>query len=325
MGTFKVAILGAGSIAKLMADTLNGMEGVECYAVGARNYDRAQAFADEHGFTKAFGSYEEMLGDPEIDLVYIATPHSHHYDHIKLCVEYKKNILCEKAFTVNAKQAEEVLKLAEDNSVFLTEAIWTRYMPMRTMIDEVISSGKLGKVTSLSANLGYNVMHIERMIKPELAGGALLDLSVYALNFASMVFGDDVETMHASVVKADTGVDAQNNIVITYKDGKMATLYNTGLCNTDREGVVNGDKGYMKIDNINNYQGYKIYNSNHELIETVKAPQQITGYEYEVMASQKAIAEGKLECEEMPHAQTIHMMQVMDAIREQWGIVYPCE
>ena len=186
----KIGILGAGGIAVQMAKTVAGMKDVENYAVAARSFERAQAFAEKYGFSKAYGSYEEMLADPQVDLVYIATPHSHHYLHAKMCLEAGKNVLCEKAFTVNADQARKLFALAKEKNLLITEAIWTRYMPSRKMIDDIISSGVIGEVTAVIANLNYAISEVERIRKPELAGGALLDVGVYTINFASMVLGD---------------------------------------------------------------------------------------------------------------------------------------
>lgn len=321
----KIGILGAGGIARVMAETVNGMEEAQCYAVAARDLGRAQKFAEEFGVEKAYGSYEEMLQDPQVELVYIATPHSHHYEHVKLCLEHGKHVLCEKAFTANAAQAEEILKMAEEKGLLLTEAIWTRYMPMRKTIDEVVASGIIGKITSLSANLGYVIEQNERIHAPELAGGALLDLTVYPLNFASMVFGDDIVKVDASCVKIDTGVDGQDNVMLTYRDGKMATMYTTIHAQTDRRGMINGSLGYIEIENINNYESMKVYDLDRKVIASYEAPKQITGYEYEVRAAIRAIREGKTECEEMPHAETIKMMKLMDRIRADFGIVYPFE
>lgn len=322
----KIGIIGAGGIAEIMASTINGMEAeAELYAVAARDEARAKAFAEKFGVEKAYGSYEAMLEDKAVELVYIATPHSHHYEHVKLCLEHGKHVLCEKAFTANAKQAEEILKLAEEKGLLLTEAIWTRYMPMRKTIDDVVSSGVIGEITSLSANLGYVIDMNERLVEPALAGGALLDLTVYPLNFASMVFGNDIEKVDAWCVKTDTGVDGQDTVMLTYKDGKMATMYTTIHAQTDRRGMINGRKGYIEIENINNYESMKVYDLDRKVIAKYHAPDQVTGYEYEVRAAIKAVQEGKLECEEMPHEETIRIMKLMDQIRAQFGIVFPFE
>ena len=185
----KVGILGAGRIAATMAKTLNGMKEAEAYAVASRSPEKAEEFARKNHVEKAYGSYEEMLADEEVELVYIATPHSHHLEHGKLCISYGKPVLCEKSFTANAAQARELLDYAAEKKVFITEAIWTRYMPSRKMIDDIIASGELGEIKMISANLGYELTDKERMLRPDLAGGALLDVGVYTLNFASMVLG----------------------------------------------------------------------------------------------------------------------------------------
>ncbi|HKM21618.1 MAG TPA: Gfo/Idh/MocA family oxidoreductase [Lachnospiraceae bacterium] len=325
----KIGILGAGGIAVTMANTLNGMkqngEDVELYAVAARDAERAASFAKEHGFTKSFGSYEEMLSDAALELIYIATPHSHHYEHVKLCLEHGKHVLCEKAFTANAKQAEEILAMAEQKKLLLTEAIWTRYMPSRKMLDDVVASGVIGKITSLSANLGYVIHTVPRIMQPELAGGALLDLTVYPINAALMIFGDDIQKIDAMCVKTETGVDGQDTVVFTYGDGKMATMYTTIFAQSDRRVMINGDAGYIQVENVNNYEAIKVYDLDRELIEEYSVPKQITGYEYEVRAAMKAIREGRIECPEMPHSETIKVMKIMDEIRAIYGIEYPFE
>ena len=154
----KLGVLGAGHIAEVVAPTWIAMEGIECYTVSSRSLDKAEAFAQKFGFQKAYGSYDEMLADPNVDLVYVATPHSHHFEHMMLAIAFGKNILCEKAFTVNAKEAEMIRFSAAKQGVFVAEAIWTRYMPSRKIIDEVLASGVIGKPNTLTANLSYIIL-----------------------------------------------------------------------------------------------------------------------------------------------------------------------
>ena len=151
----KIGILGAGHIAGTLANTMNLMAEVELYAVASRSLEKAQGFANQYGVQKAYGSYKEMVEDPKVELVYIATPHSHHYEHMKLCIEHGKHVLCEKSFTMNSRQAEEVRKMAQEKGVLAAEAIWTRYMPSRKMINDLVESGMIGKVSMLTANLCY--------------------------------------------------------------------------------------------------------------------------------------------------------------------------
>ena len=324
----KMAILGAGGIAAIMAETIRPLEDVESYAIGSRDIGKAQAFAEKYGFRKAYGSYEEMLEDPEIDLVYIAVPHSHHHMWTLASLNAGKHVLCEKAFAVNERQTREMIELSEKKGLLLAEAIWTRYMPSRQIITEIVERGDIGRPRTISANLGYRIDMNERMVRPELAGGCLLDLTVYTLNFASMVWGDDIRRIAASCVKTDTGVDGQDTVMIEYQDDRMASLFTTMYTLTNRMGLICGTEGFIEVQNINNPEQIRVYSPDRngpELRACIDVPEQITGYEYEVLACKKAIEEGRIECPEMPHSQTIQIMCQMDQIRKQFGIVYPGE
>ena len=320
-----VGILGAGRIAGTLAQTMAGMKTVKLYAVGARSLERAQAFAKEYKAEKAYGSYEELVSDPAVDLVYIATPHSHHAEHAELCINHGKPVLCEKAFTMNASQAEKIIELSRKKGVFLTEAIWTRYMPSRQIINDVINSGIVGKIRVLTANLSYTMTQKERIVEPALAGGALLDVGVYTLNFAAMHFGTDIERIESSIQMTDKGVDGLESITIFYRDGKMAVL-NAGIyTRSDRKGIFYGEKGYIIVENINNPQSISVFDDSDRLIKKIDVPPQITGYEYELLECEKCLAEGKIESDSMPLADSLYMMKQMDGLRKDWGLVYPQE
>lgn len=321
----KAGFLGTGAIAAKLAETFAQVEGVECYAVASRTAEKAQAFAKEHGFKKAYGSYRELAEDPEVELVYIATPHSHHYEAMKLCVEHNKPVLCEKAFTMNGKQAKEIAELAKKNGVFVTEAIWTRYMPSRKIINEVLESGIIGKVSTLTANLSYAITQKPRIMAPELAGGALLDVGVYGINFALMHFGNEIARIESAVQFTDTGVDGQETITLFYKDGRMAVLTHGIYARSDRKGIIYGDKGYMVVENINNPQSVSVFDAEDKLIKTIAMPKQISGYEYQIIESMEAIKEHRTESNSMPLAESVYVMEIMDSLRRQWGLVYPQE
>lgn len=326
-----VAILGAGSIARAMCKTIRGMKEngrpVELYAVASRSLEKAQAFAEEQGVCKAYGSYEEMLADPAVHLVYIATPHSHHAEQMKLCINAGKAVLCEKAFTSNAAQAKEALALAREKGVYVAEALWPRYMPSRKMIDDLLAEGVIGEVRMLTSNLCYAVEHKERIYNPALAGGALLDLGIYVLNFASMVFGDDIVQMDSTVDLFETGVDRTETMTIKYRDGKVAQLMASSAFNSDRRCVIYGTKGYLTVDNVNNPGFIEIFDKNDHVnpIRHIDVPQQITGYEYEVEACLRDLQTDALEPAEMPHVQTIELMRQMDALRADWQMKFPFE
>lgn len=329
--TMHVGILGAGAIARAMCKTIRGMQAagrpVALYAVASRSEEKAQAFAAEEGVTRAYGSYEAMLMDPQVDLVYIATPHSAHAEQMKLCIRHKKPILCEKAFTPNLHQAEEVLSLAEREGVYVAEALWHRYMPSRRIIGDLLMQGVIGEPCMLYANLCYAIEYKERIVRPELAGGALLDLGVYVLSFASMLFGDDIVRINSTVELMDTGVDRTESITIKYRDGRMAQLMASTAFNSDRRCVVYGTEGYMVVDNVNNPAWVEIYEKDHRSRPTTRIdmPPQITGYEYEVEACLRDLQSGALEPVEMPHDQTRMLLHQMDALRAIWHIKFPFE
>ena len=321
----KIGILGCGVMAETFADTLRQMGEVECCAAASRTLKRAEEFAGKYGFKKAYGSYEELCADPEVELIYIATPHSSHFDNMKLCIRHKKPVLCEKSFTVNAREAEQIREYAEQEQVFVAEAIWTRYMPSRNMIQEIIDSGIIGNISVLTANLSYPISHKERIMRPELAGGALLDIGVYGVNFAMMHFGTDIERIESSVRMTDTGVDAMESITIFFRGGRMAVLTHDIYSRSDRKGIFYGEKGYIIVENINNPQSISVYDTEDRLVRRMDVPKQISGYEYEVLECIDAVRSGEKESTSMPLSDTIKVMEIMDQLRGQWGLVYPRE
>lgn len=325
MKRWKMAILGAGNIAQTMARTMAAMPSIECYGVASRNLERAQRFAQRFGFCKAYGSYEELVQDEAVELIYLATPHSHHYPCAKLCLMHDKPVLCEKAFMVNAAQAEEMIRLSAERKILVAEAIWTRYMPMVETIRRILKDGLIGKPSVLTCNLGYQIADKERLKSPALAGGALLDVGVYTLHFASMFFGDEIEKIVSSCVMTDTGVDASNAVTLHYRDGRMAVLNSTMCGMSDRQGIIYGSDGFLIVENCNNFESVSVYDAERNLILMEERPNQITGFEYEVQACISALEKGEIQTEAMPHEEILRMMEWMDECRRQWGISYPCE
>ena len=289
----RLGILGAGKIARKMAEALASKpKGCECYAVASRSLDKAIAFAKEHNIEKAYGSYEELVNDPQVDIIYVATPHSHHYAHTRLAVEHGKPCLVEKAFTANAREARELLAFAEQRGVFVTEAIWTRYMPMSRKIKEIMDSGAIGEPKVLTATLCYKI---------------------------------DVIRTVSNVHYSDTGMDFHECISLSYRDGKMANLQAGALCQNDRQGIISGTKGYIRVDNINCPELIEVYQDFRKVAAYEKPADMINGYEYEVFECKRCIEEGLLESPLMSHAETIDVMCQMDKLREEWGVRYPMD
>lgn len=321
----KVGIIGTGWIAEKAAITLNGLETCEAYAVGSRRKETAEAFAAKWNIAKAYGSYAELIADPDVDLVYIGTPHSHHYDVTREALLAGKPCLVEKAFMANARQTKEIIDLAHERGVFLAEAIWTRYQPAVGIVRKLIADGRIGEPRLITATLGYSMGDKPRIMRPDLCGGALLDLGVYALNFVRMFTDSDIETIDGHCVKSATGMDLTNAITIILKDGILANVQSSAQCVGDNIGVIAGTEGNLIIDNINNPQTITVNGPDRTYVETIRVPQQITGYEYQFLACRQALIDGLKEPREMSHAETLYMMQLMDDLRRKWSVRYPMD
>lgn len=322
---FRIGIIGAGWIARKMARGIAPLKDVEVYAISSRSLEKASSFAEEHDIPVAYGSYEEMTQDPKVDLVYVATPHSHHYEHAMLALQNGKPVLVEKAFTANAAQAERLIAEARRRNLFLAEAIWTRYMPLSHKIREIMESGIIGEPRIITATLCYMMEKKERIIKPELCGGALLDLGVYTLNFARMYFGTDIVRTVSNCHIGPTGMDMHECISLSYADGKMANLQSGALCLNDRQGIISGTEGHIRVDNINCPENIQVYR-NYELVQTFcKSPDMINGYEYQVLEAKRCIENGLIESPMMPHEESISIMKQMDSLRMEWNVRYPMD
>ena len=325
MKKINFAILSAGYIAGVMADTVSRMrEELVLYAVGARDKSRAQAMAEKYGAQKSYGSYEELVSDANVDLVYVASPHSHHYEHAKLCLNHGKHVLCEKAFTANLAQARELVALAKEKKLFLGEAVWTRFMPFVSKVKELMDQRAIGDIHALQCGFGQELTHVERMTNPALAGGALLDLGIYPLTFASLFFGTEVAEITGDAVLTDQGVDAGNSVILKYRDGKIASLLSCMTVWMPNTGILFGEKGYIIAHDFWNCQRLTVCVRGENPYD-IECPFEISGYEYEVRAAIKAIEEGRLCCDEMPWEESLRLMEVMDGLRAKWGVKYPFE
>ena len=320
----RVGIIGAGWIAEKAAITLNGLTDCEAYAIASRSKEKADAFAEKWKMRKAYGSYSELIADPSVDLVYVATPHSHHYDVTREALMAGKPCLVEKAFMANYRQAKEIVTLARERKVFLAEAIWTRYQPVVAMMRELIGS-RIGTPKLLTATLGYSMGDKPRIMRADLCGGALLDLGVYALNFVRMFFDADILRITSQCVKSQTGMDLTNAMTLTLSNGVLCNLQSSAACVGDNIGVIAGTDGNLIIDNINNPQKITVNGPDRTYIETISVPQQITGYEYQFVACRQALIDGLLEPKEMPLEETLYIMQLMDGLRKDWDVRYPMD
>ncbi|MFA6829242.1 MAG: Gfo/Idh/MocA family oxidoreductase [Bacilli bacterium] len=320
-----IGILGCGKIASTIAKTLVQMQKEDIFllACGSRSLTKAQEFASQFSIKKAYGSYLEMLKDPEIDLVYVATPHSEHYQNVMLCLENNKHVICEKALTTDARRARKMFDYAQEKNLLLTEAIWTRYMPSRKRIMALLEQGIIGKPLEVRAELSYPISTKKRLVDPSLAGGSLLDIGIYPLNFLCMFFSTEYSSLKASCTYTAKHLDKSDTYEIEYPNSLKAKMTSSMVRISANKGIIIGDKGKMVIKNINNPEKITVYSSTGKkaLSETVK--EDYSGYEYEFRECYQALKNQQIHCPSMPKEESIRMMEIMDEIRRQLGVVYP--
>ena len=322
---FRVGIVGAGHIAEKAARTLLQMEDATCLAIASRSLEKAREFGRKWDIPRAYGSYDELLSDPEVDLIYVALPHSHHYEVTRRALLQGKPCLVEKSFMANAAEAEEILRLSRERHVLVAEAIWTRYQPWCTWVRDRLEEGVTGRPRLLTATLAYDVSRKERILRPELCGGALLDLGVYAIHFMRAVCDSPVVRMQSQCVKFDTGVDMTESISYVLENAMLASLHSCACCQGDNIGVIAGEKANIVVDNLTNPHVVRVFARDHALLQEWEVPAQITGFEYEFRSCRDAIARGEIEVPEVPHREILYVMNLMDDLRREWKIRFPMD
>ena len=321
--TIRWGILGPGGIAKRFATDLRRADHAELVAVGSREADRAAAFAAEFGAARSYGSYTELLSDKEVDIVYVATPHSSHCEHTVLCLEHGKAVLCEKPLAVNAAQAAEMVNAAQAHNLFLMEAMWTRHLPIMAKVRQWLASKRIGEVRMLTADFGFRVdVHPEqRLFNPWLAGGALLDVGVYTIALAQMVFGRVPSSIRATADKLETGVDGQTAMILGYDGGELALLSCAVRLNSPQEARILGTRGSITIPSF--------WRATQATLQPDGLdPVQATGdasYHYEAIEAGYCLRTGKVQSALMPWNESLEIARIMDAVRQQIGVIYPME
>jgi predicted dehydrogenase len=301
------------------------MQGHTIGAVGSRSLENAQKFATTFGGT-AYGSYEELVADPTIDAIYVATPHPAHHDNVILALNAGKPVLCEKPFSVNAVQAQSMIDAAAHNGVALMEAMWARFLPHYAKVREIVESGVLGPILSIHADHGQRLADqgIARLIEPDLAGGALLDLGIYPVSFAHMILGTPAQ-ITSTAVMTDKGVDAQTSMIFTYQDGAQAVLTTTMIEQTPCRAVVAGLNGWLEIDRtFYNPAAMRVVLNDGT---TTEYPNTYKGHGLREQAEvfKQLVRSGKLESEILTWQATVEIMTTLDTVREQIGLKYPFE
>ena len=329
MKKIRWGILGCGKIARKFAADLKFVADAELIAVGAREQATAEAFAKEFPAKHVHGDYESLVSNPEVDVIYVATPHALHHEHVMLCLKQKKAVLCEKAFAINYKQAKAMIDFAKAQNTFIMEAFWTRFLPHFQKTKQLIAEGKVGNIKYLYAEFGFipTPPVAPRLYNPALGGGALLDIGVYPIFLALDVLGKP-DSIDAIMTPAATGVDEQCAIRFQYNNGAIANLFCTFASNLASGADIGGDKGRIRLTHRSHgpttqLEYYPGIVDTRETIELEKAKG--NGYEYEIQHVRECLQKGLIESPVLTHEKTLLMMETLDIVRQKAGIRYPCD
>jgi predicted dehydrogenase len=319
-------ILGPGSIAHKFATGLQSLTDAKLVAVGSRTIESANAFADQYGATNRHIGYEALVHDPDVDAIYVATPHSFHQEHTELCLRAGKAVLCEKPFAINRAQAESMVATARSTGVFLMEAMWTRFLPLLIRVRELVAAGEIGEIRMIWSDFGFrtNVNPQSRLFDMNLGGGGLLDVGIYPVSLASLFLGQPNRIATLADL-GETGVDEQAGIILGYPGAQMAILATAVRTSTPMETTIIGSLGQIRIHSpswcptkftLTNVKGTS---------EVIELPFAGNGYNYEAAEVGRCLRAGLKESPQMTLDETLAVMGTLDAIRAEWGLRYPME
>ena len=322
---FRWGILGPGGIAKKFATGLRALDDAQLVAVGSRSRDRANAFADAFDVPHRHASYEALARDSEVDAIYVATPHPFHKEHSILCLEAGKPVLCEKPFAINQHETREMIEVAQREGVFLMEAMWTRFLPLTQQVKAWVTEGAIGEVRMLYADFGFraNINPKGRLFDLALGGGGLLDIGIYPISYAAMIFDSQPATISSQARIGATGVDEQAAMIFGYDGGQLALISCGVRIKTPHEAKILGTDGMISIAQFWNARTATLSAGGVEEVVTLECAG--NGYECEAAEVAQCVLAGKLESDLMSHSDTLATMQTLDAVRDQWGLKYPME
>lgn len=323
-------IIAPGRIAHKFAQALRGTDGAVLHSVASRSLDRSHDFANTYGFKHVASDYADLLADPKVDVIYIASPHRFHAEQAIQCLNAGKAVICEKPMTVNLHDAQRVLQAAQDNQQFYMEAVWTRFMPVYQAIAEWVRQGIIGTVEAVQASFGiateFDPSH--RLYDPELAGGALLDLGIYPITLAQMALQSVPIDVQASASIGASGVDERTGMVLRYPSGAIATLNATVRANTSYDAWIFGSEGNIHIPRFWCAESATVYSPSSIEFNNPKThafPHRINGYEGEIEEVHRCLRAGYLESPVLPWSESLAVIEIMDTIRRQVGLKYPFE
>jgi len=319
------AIIAPGNIAKKFATALQGVQNVNLYSVASRNLSRAQEFARDYGFETVAESYEILIADPRVDVIYIASPHTLHVEQSIACLNAGKSVLCEKPMSINAADAKRVFDAARVNNVFYMEAVWTRFMPMLDKARELIDGDSIGEIQTVQASFGIDVPFSpkHRLHNPQLAGGALLDVGIYTITFAQWLMQTPPVQVSALSQLGKTGVDERTGVILRYPGGQVATLNSAITSRSNHEAWIFGSKGSIQMSSFWQCQEMILHANGSS--ERFNMPHRINGYEGEIEEVNRCLNEGKIQSDIFPWSESLTVMEIMDEARSQIGLRYPAE
>ena len=326
MKPIRWGILSTGKIAASLAETLKKHKGAELLAVGSRQKKSAEQFGRQFDIPRRYANYQDLVNDPDVDVVYVATPHNLHHQNTLIALEAGKHVLCEKSFALNAAQSREMIAAARRKKLFLMEAMWMRFIPATIKLLELLKKGTIGEVRALRAEFGIDpgVGPEHRLLNLNLAGGSLLDVGVYPVALAHLVFGRPQSVATRAHI-GPTGVDEQAGMVFGYPGGRIASLLTAVTTAMTQTAFIYGTKGYIQIHPFFwHSKRLTVYRKNRPP-QAVPAPYSGTGYQFEVEEVMRSIRAGKLQSDLWPLSETLAVMETMDTIRAQWGLRYPSE
>ena len=319
-------ILGTGKIAREFAASLRRLQDAELLAVGSRSGNSADRFAGEFNIPRRFSSYEALVADPDVRVIYVATPHSCHADNTRLALTSGKAVLCEKPFTINAAEAHAVIGLARERKLFLMEAMWTRCFPLMAKLRELLANGAIGEPRLLSADFGFRAEYAEerRLFGLEYGGGALLDVGVYPVSLASLLFGPPTKITGVANI-GPTGVDEEATMTLTHAGGRLAMLHTAIRIETAQEAIISGTRGRIRIHSPWWRPRVMTLSREGQPDERIEFPLTGSGYEYEAVEVMRCLRAGALESPLMPLDESLSIMRTLDSLRASWGLRYPSE
>ena len=323
----KWGILSTGHISGRFAEALSQLTEAEISAVASRSEEKAQQFSEKHGIPKAYGSYSELAEDPEIEVIYIGTPHSLHLENSVMCMRAGKSVLCEKALAINAREAEKMIRVAREEEVFLMEAMVTRHVPLMKKVQKWIQQGNIGEIRMVRASrcARGDFTPLQRHLNPELGGGSLLDLGVYVISFASLIFQKPPESVVGFAHIGANGSDEQGVALLKYDKGEIADLSFALRTKAVNEAYVFGTEGYIKIDDNFAIPSKATLVINDKVSEVIEEPIIGVAFIYEAEEVMRCLNAGLTESPHMPLDESLQIIRIMDEIRTPWELTYPAD